>query len=154
MIQNNRYYWSHLKTKTVTVRVQPKAKALALVFRVSSVIDVGNGRQTVVLDHVDFPASYRHRARAQKNDLAIPFKMGNLDFVYTSRGNPSVDNVQNLLEGLYQQAQIEKIVPEVVCPGDLLVFRQEGAGMKISMVEALRVVKDTGYKTKRAEHAL
>lgn len=152
MIKDNRYYWSHLKTRNVTVTVKPKAKTMALVFRVSNVIDLGNGRQTVVLDHVDFPQScHRH---LKKNELAIPLKMGTLDFVYTSRGNPSVSNVQTLIAGLYKEAQVEKIVPEVLCPGDLLVFKQQGASMKISMIEVLRVMGSAQQGVKKAEHAL
>ena len=53
MIENNRYYWSHLKTKSVTVRVTPKKQMRGVVFRVSNMIDLGGGRQTVMLEHVD-----------------------------------------------------------------------------------------------------
>lgn len=152
MIEDNRYYWSHLKTKSVTVRVRPEEKTIGLVFRVTNVIDVGSGRQTVVLDHVDFPQTFSRRYK--KNDLAIPFKMGNLDFVYTSRGNPSVHSIRSLLADLYKDAQVERIVPEVLCPGDLLVFKQTEKSMKIKMVEALRVITDNAYRGERAGHAL
>jgi len=152
MIENNRYYWSHLKTKNVTVRVKPKEKTIGLVFRVTNMIDIGNGRQTVVLDHIDFPRTF-HR-RKNNEDLAIPFKMGHLDFVYTSKGNPSVHSVQSVIETIYKESHVEKIVPEVLCPGDLLVFKQAGKSMKIKMIEALRVVKESQTKGNTAEHAL
>ena len=152
MIEDNRYYWSHLKTRNVTVRVKPKEKTIGLVFRVTNMIDIGDGRQTVILDHVDFPKSFHRRRKAE--ELAIPFKMGNLDFVYTSKGNPSVHSVQSVIETIYKEAQVEKIVPEVLCPGDLLVFKQSGRSMKIKMIEALRVIKETQTKGSKAGNAL
>jgi hypothetical protein len=152
MIENNRYYWSHLKTKTVTVRVKQTAESTGVVFRVSNLIDIGNGRQTVILDHVDFPqTNYR---RPKKDGLAIPFRMGSLDFVYTSRQNPSVQNISNLLACLYKGARVEKIVPDVLCPGDLLVFKQQEKSMKIKMVDALRIVKENTYTESKAGYAL
>lgn len=152
MIEGNRYFWSHLKTKNVTVRVTPRASEQGLVFRVNNLIDIGNGRQTVVLDHVDHPdMTYR---RPKKAGLAVPFKMGALDFVYTSRQNPCIQNVRQLLSSLYKESRVEKIVPEVLSPGDLMVFRQDGPEMKIKMVETLRVVKENTYMRSCAEYAV
>lgn len=82
MIENSRYYWSHLKTKTVTVRVAPRKKQRGIVFRVNNMIDLGNGRQTVMLEHVDYPKTY-HKRKCE-NNVAVPFRMGTLDFIYTS----------------------------------------------------------------------
>ncbi|MGH1378053.1 MAG: hypothetical protein ACRBB3_04460 [Alphaproteobacteria bacterium] len=152
MIENNRYYWSHLKTKTVTVRVAPKRKQQGIVFRVNNMIDLGGGRQTVMLEHVDFPKTYHKRGGA--NDVAVPFRMGNMDFIYASPGQPKVQNVHNLLSTLYKDDEVEKIVADVLSPGDLLVFKQEGKSMKIKMIEALRIVKVNSYKKNKAEYAI
>lgn len=152
MIESNRYYWSHLKTKSITVRVTPRSSEQGLVFRVNNLIDVGNGKQTIILDHVDHPE--RVQRRPKNPSLAIPLRMGAIDFVYTSRQNPCIQNVRQLLSLIYRGARIEKIVPEVLSPGDLIVFRQEGSSMKIKLVEVLRVVKENTYIRSRAEHAV
>lgn len=149
MIENNRYYWSHLKTKTVTVRVMPKKQPKGVIFRVGNMIDLGNGRQTVMLDHVDYP---RASAAQQSNkDVAVPFRMGHLDFVYTSRRKPMVRNVQSLLDTLYKGSAVEKIVTDVLSPGDLLVFHQDQGNVDMERVETLRVVNDQKYKRFKCE---
>lgn len=140
MIEGKRYLWSHLKTKTVTVRVSQREDfGAGAIFCVSKLIDIGRGRQTVFLNYVDMPDL--DDLRFKKNELAIPFKMGNLDFVYTSRSVPKVQNVSLLLSKLCRQVKLVRIVPEVICPGDLLVFRQEKNSVKIQMAETLRVMK-------------
>ncbi len=152
MIKNNRYYWSHLKTRSVTVSVRPKKKKTGVIFRVGSMIDTGAGRQVVMLEHLDYPEIYHIKNKG--GDVAIPFRMGDIDFVYTSLRSPELRNVSTLLSTLYKKGEIEKIVPEVICPGDLLVFRQDKGSMKIKMVEALRVVEHHLQKPKMASYAI
>lgn len=153
MIENNRYFWSHLKTRSVTVSVQPKKRSTGVVFRVGNMIDMGrNGRQMVMLEHVDYPKKYY--ARKGTGDVAIPFRMGHLDFVYTSLRKPEIRNVNSLLSALYKDGGVKRIVPDVLCPGDLLVFKQEKDSLRIKMVEALRVVEHHIKKTKMAGYAL
>lgn len=144
MIENNRYYWSHLKTKTVTVRVMPKKQPKGVIFRVGNMIDLGHGRQTVMLDHVDYPKA--SAVQQCNKDVAVPFRMGHLDFVYTSRRKPMVRNVQSLLDTLYKGSAVEKIVTDVLSPGDLLVFHQDQGNVDMERVETLRVVNDQRYK--------
>lgn len=151
MIESNRYFWSHLKTKSVTVRVRPKKQPTGVVFRVGSMIDFGNKRQLVMLDHVDFPENYY--APHNSSDVAIPFKMGQFDFVYTSLRRPEIRNVNSLLSALYKDGGVERIVSDVLSPGDLLVFKQKEGSLKIEMVEALRVVGQHEQKTKMASYA-
>lgn len=152
MIENNRFYWSVLKTRTVTVSVQPRDSVKGVVFAVNKLIDIGDGRQTVFLDHVDAPQASHRRAGAN-NELAIPFKMGNLDFVYISRRVPVVRDVSVLISELYKEAKVERIVPEVLSPGDLLVFRQGDDEAAIRMVDALRLVYPE-QKQSRSGHVL
>tara|TARA_R110002072_G_scaffold214459_1_gene371701 strand:- start:105 stop:566 length:462 start_codon:yes stop_codon:yes gene_type:complete len=153
MIKNNRYYWSHLKTANVTVRVVPKQKQEGVVFRVGNMIDLGNGRQTVMLDHVDFPNAY-YAKTAKNANVAVPFCMGVLDFVYTSPRKPVLRDVHSLLSTLYKGDQVEKIVLDVLSPGDLLVFKHDADTQRIKLVDTLRVVKENTYMKSKAEYAL
>ncbi len=152
MIENNRYYWSHLKTKNVTVSVKPKRKEKGLIFRVSNMVDLGNGRQTVMLDHVDYPKSFS--VRSDDSEIAVPFRMGHLDFIYASGKKPSLRNVKCLITALYKKQSVEPIVMDVLAPGDLLVFKQEAGSTKIRMVETLRVVCENSYRKSDVNHAL
>ncbi len=153
MIKNNRYCWSHLKTSNVTVRVTPKKKQKGIIFRVKHMIDLGNGRQTVMLEHVDYPQTYMQRSERQGN-VPVPFRMGEFDFVYTAAMKPALRNIQSLLSTLYKAEKVEKIVTDVLAPGDLLVFKQEKNGMSIKMVDALRVIKEYSCHKTTANYAL
>ncbi len=155
MIKNNRYYWSHLKTSSVTVRVsqRPKTKQNGIVFRVKNMIDLGNGRQTVTLEHVDYPKTFQKRFE-NKKDVPIPFRMGEFDFIYASHVKPAIRNVPTLLSTVYKGEKIEQIVTDVLAPGDLLVFKQEKNGMSIKIVDVLRIVKEDSYQKTTANYAL
>ena len=152
MIENNRYFWSHLKTNSVTVRVKPKKRETGVIFRVGSIIDTGKGRRVAMLEHVDYPTTYHICNKG--GDVAIPFRMGEIEFVYTSLRKPELRNIKTLLSALYKKGEVEKIVPDVICPGDLLIFMQDRGSLKIKMVEALRVVEHHLQKPKMANYAL
>jgi len=152
MIKNNRYYWSHLKTNSVTISVRPKKKETGVIFRVGSMADTGFGRQVVMLQHLDYPSNYHIRRKG--GDVAIPFRMGNMDFVYTSLRKPELRNVNTLLSALYKKGEVERIVTDVICPGDILVFKQDKGCLKIKMVEALRVVDHHLQKPRLANYAI
>ena len=153
MIEDNRYFWAHLKTCSVTVRVQPKQQSTGVIFRVGNMIDMGRGsRRLVMLDHVDYPKIYNIRQGG--GDVAIPFRMGDFNFMYTSLRKPEIRNINSLLGALYKGGEVKQIVPDVLTPGDLLVFKQERGSLKIKMVEALRVVEHHVKKMKMTGHAL
>lgn len=152
MIENNRYFWSHLKTKNATVRVNPREEATGMIFRVNNVLDLGFGRQTIFLDNVDYPD--QSFSRKPKKASAVPMRMGDLDFVYASRQTPAIRNIRNLIASVFKGVNLEKIVVDVLAPGDLIVFRQDENTRKMKIVETLRVVKDQTYQKTQAEYAL
>lgn len=152
MIENNRYFWSHLKTSSATVRVNPKAELTGLVFRVNNIVDLGMGRQTIFLDHIDYPDA--HINPRVKKAAAVPMRMGDLDFVYASRKTPVIRNVRNLIASLFKDTRLEKIVVDVISPGDLIVFRQDENTSRMRIVETLRIVKENTYTKTQAEYAL
>lgn len=152
MIKNNRFYWSHLQTNTATVRVQPRVyEPTGIVFSVGNMIDLGRGRQTVMLDPVEHPEYARLRP---KDEVAVPFCMGRMDFLYTSHKKPVLSNVNNLLSTLYKKSDVERIVVDVLAPGDLLVFEQEKEARRIKMIDCLRIVRDHDPNTSTISHAL
>ncbi len=163
MIEDKRYHWSKLKTKTVTVSVKSHdddgSKGMA--FRVNKLIDVGTGRQTVFLDNYvsnrndrgsdrDCYASgriaggggARESLRGKRDNPPIPFRMGSFDIVYISRDVPVLTDISVLISDICKDVKVEKIVPEVLTPGDLLLFKQEGRDMRIKMVDALRIIDE------------
>ncbi len=143
MIENNRYYWSHLKTKTATVRVSPKKSQKGIVFRVGNMIDLGNGRQIVTLDNIDYTGNYR--IYNNSTNIAVPFSMGNFEFIYTSKQQPILQDTNSLLSNIYNDCNLEKIVIDVLSPNDILIFKQDNDTSNVKIVDVLRIVKKDDY---------
>ena len=121
-------------------------------FRVTNMIDLGFGRQTAVLDNIKTPA--HSPFSVPKKELEIPRKLASLDFVYTSKKVGAVSNAVEILRARHGETRIESIVPEVLAPGDFLVFRNLRQTSKVIFSEALRLVPEfTGRKIK-VRHAL
>ncbi len=113
------------------------ASAEQAVFRVQNLIDLGFGRQTAILDNMAFPD--QPNVRVQKNDLAIPRRIANLDFVYTCKGVSTVANAQTAIRSMHTKAKLETIVTDVLAPGDFVVFEQPMKKQKATLAEALRI---------------
>lgn len=140
MIQHNRQLWSRLKTRNVTVSVQPVEEEICVAFRVKASIDVGYGRQRVVLSALESPNT--KKGSASSRHINMPDHIGMLECIYTKTGMALGCNVYKLIMANHPGARIEMIVPEVSAPGDYLVFRQPGGRDGITVIEALRVLKD------------
>ncbi|MCB1531803.1 MAG: hypothetical protein KDJ35_02925 [Alphaproteobacteria bacterium] len=112
------------------------------VFRITNMIDLGSGRQTAILDNV---AKAAHDSLTfPKKSLAIPRKMANLDFVYTSKRLSAVSNAREAIRKSQGAAKIETITPDVIAPGDFLVFKDVWTKSKAVLSEVLRCVPETG----------
>ncbi|GJL86080.1 MAG: UDP-N-acetylmuramoyl-tripeptide--D-alanyl-D-alanine ligase [Micavibrio sp.] len=107
------------------------------VFRIQNLIDLGYGRQTAVLDNLAFPD--QPGVKVQKNDLAIPRRIANLDFVYACKGVSTVANAQTAIRTMHAKAKLETIVTDVLAPGDFVVFEQPMKKQKATLAEALRL---------------
>lgn len=128
---DNRTLWSSLKVKGTTVSVRRQARSPYTALKVASLIDTGRGRgQTVVLENA-FPgmveeddALHALGLQVGQNHLAIPPKVANLNCVFTGRRPRLVyDAYHALREELAQSNTLMPIVPEVVAPGDYMIFR-------------------------------
>ncbi len=120
------------------------------VFRVKNMIDLGRGRQTALLDHLSFPQE--PATSMQSCDLAIPHRSANLDFVYTSKKIAPVSNAHALIKNVHASATLEQIVPEVLAPGDYLVFKQTKRSKVAIISEAIRM--KSSRKEGRKQNAL
>jgi hypothetical protein len=121
-------------------------------FRVTNMIDLGSGRQTAVLDNIKSPA-YSPLSLTKK-ELEIPRKLASLDFVYTSKKVGAVNNAVEILKAKHSSARIESIVPDVLAPGDFLVFRNIRQTSKVIFSEALRLVPEFKGRKIRTSHAV
>lgn len=126
---NNRTLWSSLKIpgSTVSVKRSPRSPYTAL--KVSSLIDTGRMRQTVVLENA-FPGMVEedeqlHALGLQvgKNHLAIPPRVANLNCVFTGRRPRLVYDAYDALKTNLRTEKLMPIIPEIISPGDYMIFR-------------------------------
>ena len=130
MIIDNRTLWSSLKMKGTTVSVRRQGRSPYTALKVASLIDTGRGRgQTVVLENA-FPGMIEedeqlHALGLQvgQNHLAIPPKVANLNCVFTGRRPRLVYDAYHALREELQSHNLMPIVPDVVSPGDYMIFR-------------------------------
>lgn len=117
------------------------------VFRVTNMIDLGFGRQTAMLDNISEAAHNSFTLR--KKSLAMPRKLANLDFVYTSKRLNAVSNARDTIRQTQGYAKVETITPDVVAPGDFLVFKDVWNKSKAALSEVLRSVPETRKRKSR-----
>lgn len=114
------------------------------VFRITNMIDLGFGRQTAILDNIAKSAD--NAVINPKKNLAIPRKLANLDFVYTSKRLSAVSNARAAIKQSHGYRKIETITPDVIAPGDFLVFKDVWDKSKAVLSEALRTVPEKGKR--------
>ncbi len=84
--------------------------------------------------------------------LAIPNKIGNLNIVYTTKTITPLSHVYQVIGEILRRSCGDRIVPDVLAPGDFLVFtKKPRSGTELSF-EALRVT--TGTRTAKAAYAV
>ena len=140
MNKDNRILWSSLKVGRASVRVTPQTPRPkpGSVFRVKNMIDLGNGKKTAVLETVSFP-EYEMQKRGQST-LSIPKGVANLNLVCTSSQSYAIANVYEAMRSVFTARDFGEIVPDVVVPGDFLVFRHH-AENRAKLSHALRLLK-------------
>lgn len=142
MIRQNRSYWSFLKTDTVTVRVQPRSNTPREIYKVTNVIDtgvvdMGGSDQKVMLEHQGYVL--KAQSGALKFDVSLPMRVDGLRLLYSGRRKKLSRNINALL-GADHDTTFEQIVPDVVQPGDILVFSKCPRRAQITIVKAYRPI--------------
>ncbi len=154
MIIDNRTMWSSLKTRTVTVSVQPVYHP-GYIFRVSRLVQMGmRGREMIFLssfdDHLPHQeketpslfsnAMFSQTVRKHAVALSLPQRCDNFDFIYTGNNMTPVMDVHAAINSLQKCATVGSITPEVLAPGDFLVFKPKSCNRKARLAEALRLI--------------
>ncbi len=126
---NNRILWSSLKVPGATVSVRPSPRSPYTALKVSSLIDTGRKSLTVVLENA-FPGLIEEDDQLHelglavgRNHLAIPPKVANLNCVFTGRRPRLVYDAYNALQTTLKSEKLMPIVPDVIAPGDYMIFR-------------------------------
>ncbi|GEM_PF-4352675 len=99
-------------------------------FRVKNMIDTGVGRRTVVLE--------QGAPHAQAQDFTLPSRLGGQDVVCATKKISVFKNARNAVEGLIKGVKLQHIVPEVLTPGDYVVFKSSPDASSTVFSEALR----------------
>jgi len=101
------------------------------IFRVKSLIDVGNGARTLVLD--------QGAPIARETDFSLPARLAGLDVVCASKKVSVFKNAREAAERLFKANPLRDIVPEVLAPGDYVVFKSKKTQNTSVFSSALRV---------------
>lgn len=126
---NNRTLWSSLKVRGTTVSVKRAPRSPYTVLKVASLIDTGRRSQTIVLENAfpglqeDDPELIKIADQLKNNKMAIPPKIASLNCVFTGRRPRLVNNVQVALKEKAGQNKLIPVIPEIIAPGDYVIFR-------------------------------
>lgn len=138
--------WRTMRLAGVTVSVQPKPRTPYSVLKVAGVVDTGNGQQTVVLQNglpseweVELDDISPKRVKSSKG-LSLPRRIANLNCVYTGRSFGVVADVTEAVRAVSRNDNLAAVVPDVIAPGDYMIFRHEGPRFRIRFAGILRPV--------------
>lgn len=152
-----RILWSHLKMPGVTVSVQSAPRPRVYMFRVLNMLEVGALGRTAVVEPFDPDDGFELSLMAEREKfpkLPVPHKVGNLKFMYTGKKPVKLTDMDYVLNCTFGGSAVEKIVMEVLSPGDLLVVRPKRDLEGIKSVEALRVASRFKKHKGRYLHAV
>lgn len=100
------------------------------IFRVKNMIDTGKGRRALVLDQAA-PA-------ARPRDFSLPSRLGGLDLLCASKKASIFKNARKAVEGMMKFKSLNEIIPDVLTPGDYVVFKSGSDNNNAVFSEALR----------------
>jgi len=114
-----------------------RVQNLETVFRIKNMVDLGANRKMAVLDSLKSSAD--KTMKIGKNDLEIPGQLGNLNLVYACRDVSMFSNAKEELTKKIRSQSVQSVVPEVLAPGDFVVFKKLWQSSRNVFSEALRV---------------
>ncbi len=141
--------WDKCKIKSKNVRTALEVCAQSMMrnlskiepeqfaaFKVKNLIDIGVMNRTVILD------SRRVSQGIQTQripDLEIPHRIDSLNLVYTSKDIILQPSLKQAVQKP-RSTDFKKVVPEVLAPGDYMVFKKPASKQKIEFSSVLRMV--------------
>ena len=131
-----------MKLAGVTVSVRPKPKTPYSVLKVSGLIDTGNQQQTVILQNAlpnEWEIDIEKPIKSSKG-LSLPRRIANLNCIYTGRSFGVIPDVSDALRAVTHDARLAAVVPEVIAPGDFMIFKHEGPRMRIRFAGIVRAL--------------
>lgn len=137
---HNRSHWTNLKIPRVTVSVRPRPDPKAAVFMVKAIIDDGRGRQSAVLVDPEFLVLETEYIMEPRR--FVPPRLGNVNLIYTGRFAMHIPQLHKALADFYKTSKVEHIAPEVLQPGDFVVFKRGLRGTRGQILETLRVMSE------------
>ena len=142
MLGSNKLNWRTMRLAGVTVSVQPKPRTPYSVLKVGGLVDTGNGQQTVILQNAlpsEWEIDLENKAKSSKG-LSLPRRIANLNCVYTGRSFGVVADVTEAVRAVSRNAKLAAIVPDVIAPGDFMIFKHEGPRFRIRFAGILRAI--------------
>lgn len=142
MLGSNKTSWRTIKLAGVKVSVQPKPRTPYSVLRVQGLIDTGNGQQTVILKNAlpsEWEVDLENKVKSSKG-LSLPRRIANLNCVYTGQSFGVIADVTDAVRAVSGNAQLAAVVPEVIAPGDFMIFKHEGPRLRIRFAGIVRAM--------------
>lgn len=142
MLENNKMSWRTMRLAGVTVSVQPKPRTPYSVLKVSGLIDTGNGQQTVILTNglpSEWEIDLEKKAKSSKG-LSLPRRIANLNCIYTGNAFGVVADVTDAVRAASGNAKLAAVVPEVIAPGDYMIFKHVGPRLRIRFSGIVRAI--------------
>lgn len=121
-------------------------------FRVQNMIDLGRGRRTLILDKFMHSASGAQLVPGA--NLAVPGRIDSMNVLYAGKGLSLFKDARSGIQKSRAAARLEKIVPDVLAPGDFVVFRNIWESSRAVFCEALRLVPEAGKRKGNPDHAV
>ncbi len=128
--------WNTKKVGNITLSVRPKPRTPYTILRVESMFDTGGNQQTAILKNA-LPDGWEidlAPVRGAKGAPALPTRISDLNCIYTGRGFGVVADVAQSLKAVTGNAKLAAIVPDVIRPGDFVIFRHGKSGMRFAGV--------------------
>lgn len=156
MIIGGRIMWSHLKMQGVTVSVRPAPKPKIYMLKVQKMLDMGRHGRTAIVepfapdDGFEMVWMDEGMQREEKPRLPIPYKIGALKCLYASKKPIALTDMDYVMNCTLSGRRIEKIVLDVLMPGDLLIVKPKKCLSAIKSIEALRIV--SRYKKQKGQY--
>lgn len=135
-----------IKQKAVRIVLETSAETLVngvsrlqsehyAALKVRNLIDIGVGNRTIILDSAQ---KKNREATEDMENWQIPQRLENLNLVCTS---PQISIASSIHKAIRRarDTDFKKIVPEVLIPGDYVIFKKPAAGQKVEFNTALRI---------------